>query len=82
MCVDNEDVDARNGCASDDECLESGSEICDKDPDCFGVAWNKNRLEQPLKICRSRLLVDDPNGGRTILKGMYWQTRLRLWGIA
>ena len=82
LCYDNEDIEGRNNCASDDECLEIGSQICDEDPNCLGVAWNEQEVGQPLKICRTSSLVDANDGWRTILKGMYWQTCLRIWGIA
>ena len=81
MCYDNEDIEDLNNCASDDECLEIGSQICDEDPKCFGVAWN-DAGNGPLRICRSTSLVDDNDGGRTILKCMYWKTCLRIWDIA
>ena len=72
MCIDNEDIEGRNNCQSDDECLVNGGKICDRDPNCFGVAWNVHNVSHPLKICRSRspLNVSTPSW-RTILKCMY-----------
>jgi hypothetical protein len=71
-CIDNEDLDARNGCTSDKECLQHGRNSCDTDLYCFGIAWNTNNTK--LKICRSTTMgpmAMDP-GWRTMMKqGIY-----------
>ena len=78
LCYHNDDLEGRFNCASDDECLEKGSQICDDDPNCFGVTWNeKQPFDEPLKFCRSTSLVDDNDGARTILKGRYWRASLK-----
>ena len=71
-CVNNEDVDGRNGCDSDQKCLQSGRNICDTDHNCFGIAWESNRVDQPLKICRSKVMGPKTDGWRTLMKqGIY-----------
>ena len=71
-CVNNEDLDKRNGCNSDEECLKNGREICDTDSNCFGIAWNTNNLGQQLKICRSTTMEPKADGWRTMMKqGIY-----------
>ena len=66
--MDNEDIDIRNGCASDEECLKHGRTLCDTDPNCYGIAWLKTLLTQPLKICRSRKMEIKTDGWRTMMK--------------
>ena len=68
LCVDNEDVDIRKGCLSDDECLTNGKTICDTDPKCFGIAWYQPRMAQRLKICRSTRMKPKYDGWRTLMK--------------
>ena len=71
-CVYNDDVEGRNGCASDEECLKNGRNICDTDPNCFGIAWYKNYVHQKLKICRSNKMGRKTDGWRTMMKqGIY-----------
>ena len=68
-CADNEDIArTRNGCNSDESCLEAGRSICDTDPRCFGVVWHQLRRNQALKICRSKLLAAKTDGWRTMMK--------------
>ena len=67
-CADHKDIDERNGCASDEKCLSIGRTKCDKDPLCFGVAWYENRIEQPLKICKSNVMKRQPGAWRTMMK--------------
>ena len=71
-CVDNEDIDGRNGCASDEECMNIGRSICDPDPNCFGIAWYPKLVTQPLKICKSTVMGPKTDGWRTMMKqGVY-----------
>ena len=71
-CVDNEDKSGRNACASDEECLNNGKSICDADPNCFGIAWYKSNVNQPIKICKSTDMGPIGNGWRTMMKqGVY-----------
>ena len=71
-CVDNENVEGRNGCESDEECLQNGRNICDTDPNCFGIAWYTNLVNQQLKICRSKAMGPKTDGWRTMTKlGIY-----------
>ena len=71
-CVDNEDVEGRNGCKSDEECLQNGRNICDTDPNCFGIAWDSKLVNQPLKICKSKVMGPKTDGWRTLIKkGIY-----------
>ena len=80
MCEDHEDVGIRNACASDEDCLNNGRTICDTDPNCYGIAWYTNRLDQPLKICRSKRMVANTEGWRTMMKqGSYILCLLCLW---
>ena len=82
-CVDNENIGGRNGCASNEECLNNGRIICDADPNCFGIAWYNRNANQPLKICKSAVMGPKTNGWRTMMQqGFYtislYQTRLFL----
>ena len=71
-CVDNKDVEGRNGCESDEDCLQNGRDICDTDPNCFGIVWYTKRANQRLKICRSKDMGPKTDGWRTIMKkGIY-----------
>ena len=71
-CVDNKDIDGRNGCASDEECLNNGRGICDADPNCFGITWYKRNTYQSLKICKSTVMGPKTDGWRTMMKpGIY-----------
>ena len=67
-CVDNEDVDGRNGCTSDADCLKNGRNICDTDPSCFGIAWYKHDVLQKMRICRSNKMGPKTDGWRTMMK--------------
>jgi len=67
-CADNEDVAIRNGCTSDKDCLNNGRTICDRDPDCHGIAWYRNRLNVGMKICRSTRMATKTDGWRTMMK--------------
>ena len=67
-CADNEEIDGRNGCATDKECLNIARKKCDVDPDCTGIAWYENRLEQPLRICKSNEMARKTDGWRTMMK--------------
>ena len=71
ICTVPEDVDGRNDCASDEECFDIGSKLCDPDPSCFGIAWFENLLSQPLKLCRS-IEMNTQAGWHTVMKeGIY-----------
>jgi len=67
-CADNEDVAIRNGCTSDKDCLNNGRTICDRDPDCHGIAWYRNSLNVGMKICRSTRMATKTDGWRTMMK--------------
>ena len=67
-CKDNQDVGGRDNCASDEQCLENGRKLCDGDPTCFGITWYKHRLTQPLKLCRSIVMVPKNDGWHTMMK--------------
>ena len=66
-CVNSEDVEGRDDCDSDDDCLENGRKLCDKDHKCFGLAWDKNNVKQRLKLCRSNKMGPKTDGWRTML---------------
>ena len=74
LCSVTEDVDGRNGCNSDEECLENARAFCDSDPACFGFSWFRepNRVAQRLKKCKGRSTSSKWDGydkeWRTILK--------------
>ena len=67
-CANNENIDGRNNCASDEECFKIGRTICDADPNCYGISWYENLLTQPLKLCISTLMAPKTGGWRTIMK--------------
>ena len=68
ICKDNKDVEGRNYCMSDEECIKSVRIQCDNDPNCFGVSWFPHRRTQPLKLCLSNELVRKSDGWRTAMK--------------
>ena len=68
LCSENMDVEGRADCKSDYICMQKARKICDETPNCFGIAWFENHLHQPLKICKSRAISNEP-GWRTIFKG-------------
>ena len=71
-CVDNEILDGRNSCASDEECLQNGKVLCDSDPTCFGIAWYTNLANFPLKKCKSKTMGPKTDGWHTMMKqGIY-----------
>ena len=71
-CVDNEDLDGRNSCASDEECLHNGRVLCDPDPNCFGIAWYTIIADQSLKKCKSKTMGPERGGWHTMMKqGIY-----------
>ena len=67
-CKDNKDIDGREGCMSDAECLQNARGQCDTDSNCFGVSWLSANQGQRLKICRSKEMVSKPDGWRTMMK--------------
>jgi hypothetical protein len=68
-CIGNEDLDERNGCVSDAECLQYGRNICDTDPNCFGIAWyKKSGTTSAVKMCRSTAMGPKTDGWRTMMK--------------
>lgn len=67
-CVHNEDIDGRNNCTSDVECLKNGRKLCDVDPGCLGIAWYEPKLQQPLKLCGSTKMKAKNDGWRTMMK--------------
>ena len=67
-CKDNKDIDGREGCMSDAECLQNAKSQCDTDPNCFGVSWLSAHLGQALKICLSKQMVPKTDGWRTMMK--------------
>ena len=67
-CKDNKDVEGRNGCMSDDQCLGNARALCDVDPNCYGVSWYQNWIEPKLKLCLSRKMEPKTDGWRTMMK--------------
>ena len=67
-CKDNKDVVGRNGCMSDDQCLDNARALCDVDPNCYGVSWYQNWIEPKLKLCLSRAMEPKTDGWRTMMK--------------
>ena len=67
-CSNNKDVDGRNGCTTDDECLNNARGQCDNDDGCFGISWHERIPNQTLKICLSRDFQPKSDGWRTIMK--------------
>ena len=67
-CPKNKDINGRNGCMSDYDCLENARGECDKNPDCYGVSWYQNDNNQPLKLCLSGDLEPKDDGWRTMMK--------------
>lgn len=56
LCSDSVNIDnpdLRYGCSSDEDCLQNGREYCERNVDCYGIAWNKDDVDQPLKACSS-----------------------------
>ena len=52
----------------DIECLNNARKHCDNDPNCFGVAWYPNKIEQNLKLCTSAVMEPKVDGWRTLMK--------------
>ena len=67
-CKDSKDIDGRNRCESDQQCLENARGQCDNSPYCFGVMWNRRVITQKLRICLSRELDPKTDGWHTMLK--------------
>ena len=69
-CKHNDDVEGRNGCMNDKQCLDNARDQCDKNPDCYGVSWytKKTIKEQDLKLCLSREMEPKTDGWRTMMK--------------
>ena len=56
LCKNGKDINGRNGCKTDLNCLENAKKSCNEDRECVGIAWNerKDKEEQPLQLCHSR----------------------------
>ena len=75
MCEDHEDMpkmdvmeDGRE-CDNEYKCLENARVICDGDPKCFGISWQKNKIAQKIEKCLSRKIKPaETDGWRTIMK--------------
>ena len=67
-CQGSKNIEGRNGCTDDKECLENARDQCDKDPDCFGVSWLSNKIEQKSKLCLSKEMEPKRDGWRTMMK--------------
>ena len=67
-CKRNKDIDGRNGCNDDYQCLLIAKDVCDNDPYCHGVMWNANDITKKLKICLSRELEPKNDGWHTRMK--------------
>ena len=67
-CKLNKDVEGRNGCMDDKQCLDNARGQCDKDPDCYGVSWYPNKIGQKIKLCLSRDMAPKRDGWRTMMK--------------
>ena len=71
-CKDNVDIAGlRKSCNSDMDCLKNGKAMCDEDVDCFGITWNSNHKDIPLKLCKSPQM-------EPILKKGGWRTIMHL----
>ena len=67
-CKDNKDVEGRNGCINDKQCLDNARGQCDNDPDCYGVSYYPKNVEQKLKLCLSRDMEAKSDGWVTMMK--------------
>jgi len=67
-CKLNKDVEGRNGCMDDKQCLDNARGQCDKDPHCYGVSWYQNLVGQRIKLCLSRDMAPKNDGWRTMMK--------------
>ena len=67
-CKRNKDIDGRNGCNDDYQCLLVAQDVCDNDPYCHGISWNANDITKKLKICLSRELEPKNDGWHTRMK--------------
>ena len=67
-CKHNKDVDGRNGCNDDYQCLLNARDLCDNDPYCHGVSWYPNDIQKKLKICLTRELEPKNDGWHTRMK--------------
>ena len=69
-CKLNMDVEGRNGCMSDKQCLDNARVLCDNDPGCYGVSWYPGKLDQKIKLCLSRDMEPKHDGWRTMMKSV------------
>ena len=67
-CKLNKDIEGRNGCMSDKQCLDNARGQCDKNPDCYGVSWYPKIMDQELKRCLSRDIEPKSDGWHTMMK--------------
>ena len=71
-CKDNKDVDDMNGCVNDwktsEKCQENVRSLCDNDPNCFGFTYHVRDKKQPLKLCLSTEMEQNPISWRTMMK--------------
>lgn len=59
---------SRQGCNSDDDCLEEGNKFCDDNVDCFGITWNTKDIDTDLLKCNSAEMIAAPDGWDTLMK--------------
>ena len=78
-CKKHKDIEGRNDCMDDKQCLENARRECDKNPDCFGVMWYSHLKRQPLQICLSRELEPKTDGWRTMLKSE--GNQINFWNV-
>ena len=67
-CADNEIISGRKNCKSDEACAANGRETCDKDPNCYGIAWYEVNLSEDLRMCKSNRMEPKTDGWRTMMK--------------
>ena len=67
-CVDSIPINGRDGCVSDEKCLNNVRTMCDANPNCFGIAWYTKLVSQKLKQCTSTKMGPQTAGWRTMMK--------------
>lgn len=67
QCKSYKSVSGRNGCMTDNDCLDNARNLCDNDPACFGVSWYQRNNRQELKLCLSAE-TRSRYGWRTLMK--------------
>ena len=70
LCSDNEEIDVRDGCNTDMDCLFNAQEICDQNNTCFGIAWQENELEQKMIVCLSAKMAETNEKWHSLMKNL------------